>query len=138
MLKNLHHVGVIVKSLDNAVKRYSDILQLDPSKVPTFNDNRVKLGFLKIGDNIIELIEPTATGNRFAKHLKEKGEGLFHLSMYSDNYDLDIRTLKEKGYKLEEEIVSPEVKMAWLSPENTGGIWIEVINSAGLPPDSKK
>jgi hypothetical protein len=98
----------------------------------------VRLVWLPIGDNFIELIEPMDTKTRFARHLKENGEGFFHISVFAEDYDKEIKTLKEKGYKLEEEsfvfLPGSKVKLAWLSPKQTKGAWIEIVDMASLPP----
>lgn len=137
MLKNLDHVGIVVNNLDNSLKRYCDILNLNPAKLHTFSDGRVKLSLMPMGGGLIELLEPITSGSRFSQHLKEKGEGLFHLAFYSNDYDSDIKALKAKGYKLEEETATQSpgnsVRMAWLPPEATGGIWIEIFDKIITP-----
>lgn len=141
MFKRLDHVGVVVKNLDEALKLYGDILRLSPWDLGTIilKDLGVKLALLPIGDNFIELLEPISTKGRFARYLREKGEGLFHLSIFTEDFDAEVKALKEKGYKLEEEVTTQlfsgfNVRLAWLSPEETTGLWIELVDLASLPP----
>ena len=141
MFKNLDHVGIVVKNLDEAIKLYGNILRLTPSDmgIVTLRDLGVKLALLPIGDNFIELLEPIGTEGRFARHLREKGEGLFHLSIFTEEFDTEVKALKEKGYKFEEEATTQlfsgfNVRLAWLSPEETTGLWIELVDLASLPP----
>lgn len=142
MFKKFSHVSHVVKSIDEAIKLYGDILRLTPWDlgVLTLKEQGVKLVWLPIGDNVIELIEPIDDKTRFARHLQEKGEGFFHMSILAEDYDVEIKTLKEKGYKLEEDSFAlleggSEGRMAFLVPEQAKGVWIEILDmkSISLP-----
>ena len=79
------------------------------------------------------MIEPIGSESRFAKHLKERGEGLFHIAIFIEDWDEKIRELKEKGFTVEvQEAKAPGVsgtlKLGWLQPKDTRGVWIELIN----------
>ena len=89
MFKKLDHVGIIVKNLDEALKLYSDIFGLNSSdmNIVSIKDAGIRIVLLPIGDNSIELIEPSGTKSRFAQHLRERGEGLFHLSIFTEDFD---------------------------------------------------
>ena len=142
MLKKLDHVGIVVKDLDKALEQLGDMLQLTTADIEIIEvkDIGVKIALLPIEGALIELLEPIGTQNRFARHLQEKGEGLFHLSMFATNYDKEISVFREKGYHLEEECTAQlfkghTVRLAWLSPEQTTGAWIEIVDIDTLPPE---
>jgi methylmalonyl-CoA/ethylmalonyl-CoA epimerase len=135
MFKKFNHVSHIVKNLDEAIKMYSDILRISPWDVGVVTTKEVKLVWLPLGDNFIELMEPIDSENRFARHLEEKGEGFFHISIFADEYDTEIKALKEKGYELDEESFmfgGVQARLAFLSPEQTKGAWIEIVDIAGM------
>ena len=75
------HLGIVVKDINAAAKIFSEMLGLTPWDEAVVEDskNGVRLLSLPMGNTFIELIQPTRSDNRFAKFLKEKGEGLFHL-----------------------------------------------------------
>lgn len=143
MFRKFNHVSHIVKNLDEAIKLYSDILHVAPWDIGVVTLKEVKLVWLPLGDNFIELIEPVDNESRFAQHLREKGEGFFHISIFADDYEAEIKALKEKGYKLDEEsfmFCGVQAKLAFLSPEETKGAWIEIVDIAGMnsPPVSSE
>ena len=90
-----HHLGIVVKDLDIAAKRYSDILGLAEwdKKIVEDSENGVRILSLPTGNTFIELIQPIRSDNRFARFLEERGEGLFHLCFFTEEFDKDIEHL---------------------------------------------
>jgi methylmalonyl-CoA epimerase len=135
----LDHVGIVVKDINEAASLYEKMLGLTPWKRGVTEDSEegVKLLSLPIGDTFVELIQPTNPQNRFAKFLKERGEGLFHLSFLSEDYETEVAGLKKKGYTVEEQVVNAfpgsSFRQIWLRPEDTLGVWIELVEMNALP-----
>ena len=104
MLKKVDHVTLVVKDLDKAVKDYEKILHLTPERGRSSELEEIKLAMLPVKDGArIELIEPKPNcTNRIGKFLKERGEGVFGLSVFMDDFDAEVKALKEKGVKVEE------------------------------------
>jgi methylmalonyl-CoA/ethylmalonyl-CoA epimerase len=141
LFKKLNHVSHIVKNLDEAIKLYSNILHIAPWEMGVITVKDVRLVWLPLGDNFIELIEPLNNEGRFGRQLKEKGEGFFHISILAEDYDAEIKALMEKGYKMEEESLmfgGIPAKLAFLSPEETKGAWIEIVDIDGVNAAFKK
>ena len=137
MALNFHHLGIVVRDIESAGKLYGDMLGLKLWKhgISEDKNNGVLLLSLLVGNTFIELLQPTRPDNRYAKHLGEKGEGLFHLCFNSDDFDNEVNAWKEKGYIVEEEMAGafegPPFRLAWISPESTTGVWIELADNAG-------
>jgi methylmalonyl-CoA/ethylmalonyl-CoA epimerase len=144
----LDHVGIVVKDLEETIKLYGDIFGVTPwdkgiTEVPGVDLRQTQL---RIGKNYLELLQPVETDgpstNRTARGLRERGEGLFHLSVFVDDFDTRIKALKEKGFNPEEEEVDDlfpgyNVRLAWLKPEETKGVWIEFVDETSLPEGFK-
>ena len=137
MAITFHHLGIVVRDIHAAGKLYSDMLGLKlwEQGVAEDKNNGVLLLSLLVGDTFIELVQPTQPDNRFARHLEEKGEGLFHLCFNSDDFDSEVNAWKEKGCVVEEEragaFEGPGFRLAWIAPESTTGVWIELADNAG-------
>lgn len=145
MLTKMDHVGIVVKDINKALKLYGDMLRLTPTSlgIMTIKDVGVKAVLLPVGDNFIEFLEPIGTESRFAKHLKTRGEGLFHISLFTPDYSAEVKRLRAKGHKVEEEVTRDlfagyAVKLAWLPPQETNGVWVEITDLASLPPNPGK
>ena len=142
MFGKLHHVGHIVKNFEEGLKLYKNKFGLTPEgdiiELTSFGSRII---FFPFGDTIIELIEPAAPPDPAGRCLKERGEGLFHLSFLADDYDKEVKELREKGFTVEEytlDGVFPGYtpRIAFLAPEETQGIWIEIMDPTTSPPDT--
>jgi methylmalonyl-CoA/ethylmalonyl-CoA epimerase len=137
----LDHVGHVVKNLDEARKFYEEKLGLTPKLVINHPQFDSKMIFYPFANIELELIQPSTTRQGYASRcLKERGEGIFHLSFVPDDYDAEVKVWREKGFIMEE-IVSEEVRgsvrLAFLKPEETYGLLIEFVdatNLSGPPP----
>ena len=140
MFKKLDHVGVAVNNLEKAMEVFHDVLGLSPTEMGIFSSKEmgVRGALLPIGNNSIELLEPIDPEGRIGQYMKAKGEGLFHLTIFADDFDAEIAKLEEKGYqmeKLEGELFPGfSLKAVFLSPEQTLGVPIEIVDVDSLPP----
>lgn len=143
MFTTLHHIGIVVRNREEAIKKYSGIFHLAPSDITRkeYKEKGLRTCLFRVGGMLIELLEPSEIENRYAKRLREIGEGLFHLCIFTDSFDEEVSLLKKEGYHLEEETntkISADyaVKLAWLVGEETTGVWIELVDAATHPPIS--
>lgn len=129
-----HHLGIVVRDINAAAKLYRDLLGFQTWEHGVAEDkvNGVLLLSLMCDNTFIELVQPTRDDNRFARHLKERGEGLFHLCFNADDFDAELKGWKEKGAVIEEELAhsfdGPPFRLAWIAPESTTGVWIEMCD----------
>ena len=79
MITKVHHVGVVVRDMEQAMRFYRDTLGLALHKLETIQEQGVKAALLTLGDSEIELLEPIVTDNGVARYLERKGEGLHHI-----------------------------------------------------------
>jgi len=140
MIKKVDHATMVVKNLDEAIKTFEKILRLTPEGgfIRSFPECRLAMLPTESGARI-ELIEPdTAVDSRFARFLRERGEGVFGLSIFVDDFDTEVRTLREKGVTVEDDMQAalfPEnpFRIAWVPPEEGHGVWIELVDLEALP-----
>jgi catechol 2,3-dioxygenase-like lactoylglutathione lyase family enzyme len=134
MSLKLDHVGHVVNNIAEARKLYEEQLGLVPRIAmdhPVFGARMIFYPFANIE---IELIQPSNIPDDFARRcLNERGEGIFHLSFVPDNYDAEVKALREKGFAVEEIIIDEPTRkparLAFLKPEETHGLWIELVDS---------
>ncbi len=84
---------------------------------------------LPVGDAFIELIQPVEEEGRFAEQLKERGEGLFSVSIEVDDLDEAVAHLRGKGADVSdpEQGIWPGSRIARVSQSSTYGVSLQLI-----------
>jgi methylmalonyl-CoA/ethylmalonyl-CoA epimerase len=123
------HIGVAVKSIDDAKRLYSDLLGLSHAGSETVAEQKVTTAFFPVGDTEVELLESTAPDGPIAKYLEKRGEGVQHVAFRVENIEEALAELKAKGVQLIDE--KPRrgaggAKIAFLHPKSTYGVLVEL------------
>lgn len=132
-VKSLNHVGIAVRSIDEQRPFYEGALGAEfecYEEVPT---QKVKVGFFKVGDVRLELLEPTDPASPIAKFLEARGEGLHHLAFTVDDIEARIADLKESGLRMIDEtprLGAHNMKIAFAHPKSTHGVLTELCEPA--------
>ena len=113
MIKKIHHVGIVVRSADEAMKFYRDALGLKVTVDRVIEDQGVRGILLEIGGSEIELLEPTRDDTGVAKFLESRGEGMHHICFESDDVDAELEGARQKGIQLIDE--KPRLGLAGIS-----------------------
>jgi methylmalonyl-CoA epimerase len=100
MIKKVHHVGIVVRSLEEGCRFYRDILGLPLHKEATIEEQGVKAALLTLGDCEIELLEPIDPQGGVGRFLERRGEGLHHICFETDDIEGELAGLKERGVEL--------------------------------------
>jgi len=102
VIKDVHHVGIAVRDLGQALAFYRDTLELPCVKEGEMTARGVRVAMLAAGQSYLEVIQPTAAASPFAKHIEERGEGLHHVALWSSEVDADVAKLRDLGVALED------------------------------------
>jgi catechol 2,3-dioxygenase-like lactoylglutathione lyase family enzyme len=144
MFRKIDHVTMVVKNMEEALKSYEKILGLKPENRPIGNLAEARVAMLKTPEGArIEFIEPKAgTKTRFSRFLEGRGEGVFGLSIFVNDFDKEVKALRDKGVKVEDDYqasIHPNYpfRIAWVPPEEGHGVWLEFVDSEALPPGIK-
>src|SRR3954452_2500942 len=78
-LGKVHHVALIVRSLEDAGRFWDGTLGLELETVMDIASDRVRIAFLTVGESKVELVEPTDDTTGVARFLASKGEGFHHV-----------------------------------------------------------
>ena len=69
MIQKIDHLGIAVRSLDESVAYYENVLGLRCEGREEVESQKVKTAFFSVGDTHIELLEPTTDDSPIAKFL---------------------------------------------------------------------
>ena len=130
MFIGMDHVGVAVKSLDEAIKTYRDTLGFKLEGVHIMAEQKVKVAFLSSGgETHVELLEPLGSEGTIAKFLETRGEGIHHLAIRVKNIVQVLEEFKKNGIALIDE--KPRTgaegkRIAFVHPRSTRGVLLEL------------
>lgn len=145
MIEKIDHVTMVVNNLEEAMASFHGILHLEPTAMGIV-DHAPECRLVMLPTNggaRIELIEPNPDyDSRFSRFLKERGEGVFGLSVFCADFDAEVKSLKARGVPVEEEtqgFLFPETpfRLAWVPPGEAHGVWVELVDAAALPDFEK-
>ncbi|MGI8659236.1 MAG: VOC family protein [Candidatus Limnocylindria bacterium] len=137
MIGPVHHVAVVVRSIDESLPRYRELLGLEPDAEPiVFEPQGVRLCFLSTGPEPaakIELIEPVDPGGGVARFLASRGEGLHHVCLTTDDLPGSLGRLADREAELIDRAARPGAHgaVAFVHPRTLNGVLWELLGIAG-------
>ena len=126
---HIEHIGIAVKSLDEAIPFYEKVLGLDCYSIEEVKDQKVKTAFFKLGQTKIELLEPTDPESTVAKFISKKGEGIHHIAFAVNDIDRKLKEVEEKGVRLIDNVSrkgAEGMDIGFLHPKSTFGVLTEL------------
>jgi len=128
----VHHVGIAVPSIDDAMHFYGDKLGLALHDSLELPDRQLRVAFVKADNMLIELLEPTDPDTPVARFLERRGPGLHHLCFGTPDIREHLRDLRDKGVELIDEEPRPGAhgEVAFLQPASALGVLVELIQAS--------
>ncbi len=128
MIEKIHHIGLAVKSIDEALKGYLALgLHVEGSEVVA--EQGVKVAFLPVGETHLELLEPTGESSPVARFLASRGEGMHHICLAVSDIEAALAELKRQGLRLIDDkprIGAGGARIAFVHPSGMHGVLIEL------------
>ena len=139
---HLHHVAIVVRSIEASLPRYRDLFGLAPEADPiVFVAQRVRLCFIPTGPEPaarIELVEPIDDDSGVARFLASRGEGVHHLCFVTDDLPRELEHLAAREAELIDREPRPGAHgtVAFVHPRTLNGVLWELLEtqSAQLKP----
>ena len=127
-LTHIEHLGIAVKSLEEAIPYYENVLGLKCYAIEEVADQKVKTAFFMIGQTKLELLEPTCPESTIAGFIEKRGEGIHHLAFATDDVAACLAEAEEKGVRLIDKAPRPgaeQMMIAFVHPKSTKGVLTE-------------
>ena len=100
MITGIHHINFVVKDLDDAIARYSRLLdgaQFERARLAGRSADTAKT---KVGETWLVLVQPTDNDGVPARHLAERGEGFFMISFATDHLESQVAACKANDLRV--------------------------------------
>ncbi len=128
----LDHIGIAVRSLEQALKFYRDTLGLRVAAFETLPGEKVRVAILPLGETRLELIEATTADSPIARFLEKRGEGIHHIAIEVEQLPEHLRQLGAAGVQLippKAAAGAGEHKYAFLHPTSCCGVLLELVEA---------
>jgi methylmalonyl-CoA/ethylmalonyl-CoA epimerase len=128
MIRQIQHIGIAVRSLQDAIPFYRDVLGLPFLGTEEVAEQKIRAAIFRVGESTIEVIESTAPDGPVGKFLEKNGEGIHHLCFQVEDAAAALAHAKGKGARLIDE--TPRVgvhgmRIGFLHPKSTFGVLTE-------------
>jgi methylmalonyl-CoA/ethylmalonyl-CoA epimerase len=134
MIKKVDHIGIAVKSLENTLPFYTDVLRLSLLGVEEVESQKVKVAFLKAGETKIELLEPTSEESPIAGFIAKRGEGIHHVAFGVASIEERIAEMKDQGIRMIDDqprLGAGGAQIAFMHPKSAAGVLVELCEKKG-------
>ena len=128
--RGVHHVGVAVIDLDDAVERYARLFDATLEHRDAVGEHGVEAASMLVGEARIELLTPTGDDTPVGRFLAKRGPGMHHVAYEVDDVADEIERLARAGVQLIDE--TPRrglfgLEVAFLHPDSVYGVLTEVV-----------
>ncbi|NLK48164.1 MAG: methylmalonyl-CoA epimerase [Bacteroidales bacterium] len=128
-ITHIEHLGIAVKSLEEAIPFYEEVLGLKCYAIEEVAEQKVKTAFFMVGQTKIELLESTDPEGPVGKFIEKRGEGVHHLAFAVEGLQENLNYLEGKGVRLINKTPrkgAEGLNIAFLHPKSTFGVLTEL------------
>ncbi len=128
MIKQVSHLGMAVKDLEEAREFYRSVFGLESSEPIIGGDGTIRVSMVRVGSTLIELLQPIGNEGVMAKFLEKRGEGFHHICYEVEDIQAEIASVKAAGLEvLGEPKPGAEGMSVFLHPGGTHGVLVEFV-----------
>lgn len=127
-VKHIEHIGIAVKSLEESIPYYENVLGLKCYAIEEVKEQKVKTAFFIVGETKIELLESTDPEGPIGSFIEKKGEGVHHIAFAVEDLQSALNEAEEKSIRLIDKQArkgAEGLNIAFLHPKSTGGVLTE-------------
>ena len=130
--RGIHHLGVAVADLDEAVATYERLLGAELEHRELVPDQGVEAASLRVGAGRVELLASLGEETPVGKFLAKRGPGMHHVAYEVEDVGEALGELSAQGADLIDE--QPRegmfgLEVAFVHPESMHGVLAEIVSS---------
>jgi methylmalonyl-CoA/ethylmalonyl-CoA epimerase len=130
--RGIHHVGLAVADLDEAVSTYERLFGGRLEHRVRVDDQGVEAASVRVGSDRVELLAPLGEDTPVGKFLAKRGPGMHHVAYEVDDVRVFLRELAGHGVELID--AEPRrgmfgLEVAFVHPDSVHGVLTEVVSS---------
>jgi methylmalonyl-CoA/ethylmalonyl-CoA epimerase len=128
--RGIHHLGVAVEDLDEALSTYERLFGAELEHRATVPDQGVEAAAVLVGDGRVELLEPLEADTPVGRFLANRGPGMHHVAYEVEDVQAAVASLAEAGAEMIDERPRPGLfglQVAFVHPDSVHGVLAEVV-----------
>jgi methylmalonyl-CoA/ethylmalonyl-CoA epimerase len=130
-VKGIHHLGVAVDDLDEAVATYERVFGARLEHRESVPEQGVEAAAVLVGESRVELLAATGEETPVGKFLADRGPGMHHVAYEVDDICAYLLSLDEQGV----EVIDSEprqglygMQVAFVHPRSVHGVLSELVS----------
>jgi methylmalonyl-CoA epimerase len=134
MLNRIYHLGYAVEDIEAASRFYSENFGAEPTEPEVVEEQGIVATTFRVGESMIELVQPTRPDSPVGRFLERRGEGVHHVAYEVEDLETALRELKRSGVELVDE--EPRrgaggTRVAFVHPKSAFGVLTELVELPG-------
>jgi len=129
--RGIHHVGVAVVDLDEAVRTYERLFGGRLEHRARVEDQGVEAASIRVGDSRVELLAALGDDTPVGKFLARRGPGMHHVAYEVDDVRSAVADLAGAGVELIDAVPREGMfglEVAFVHPDSVHGVLSEVVS----------
>lgn len=129
MLKEIGHLGIAVKNIDQAITAFSKVLDLPKPDILDVPEKKMKVAILKLQGVSLEFLEDYSDAGPLKKFVEERGNAIHHFCLETEDIEKEIENLVSRGTEMRDH--EPRMglrgkKIAFIHPNAMDGLTVEL------------
>jgi methylmalonyl-CoA/ethylmalonyl-CoA epimerase len=128
--RTIHHLGVAVDDLDEAVSTYQRLFGASLEHRSTVADQGVEAASLRVGSGRIELLAALGEDTPVGRFLAKRGPGMHHVAYEVEDVASELAALEREGVELIDAAPRPGLfglQVAFVHPDAVHGVLSELV-----------
>ena len=130
--KGIHHLGMAVEDLDEAVDTYLRVFGAELEQRETVPDQGVEAAAVRVGGSRVELLRPLGADTYVGRFIAKRGPGMHHVAYEVADLRGQLKRLADEGVQLVD--LEPHrglfgLEVAFVHPDAAHGVLAELVSS---------
>jgi methylmalonyl-CoA epimerase len=129
--KGIHHLGVAVDDLDEAVDTYQRLFGAEVEGRDTLESQGVEAVAVRLGESRVELLGSLGEDTPVGRFLAKRGPGMHHVAYEVDDLPRGLADLAGQGVHLIDDVPHRGLfglQVAFVHPESVHGVLAELVS----------
>lgn len=137
-IRRIDHVAIAVRDCDKATEQYVKLLGAEHVRTEELQEKAgmVRVAYLRIGENVLSLVQSLEPGGFIDRHIEKHGEGLHHMGLEVDDLDAFVNDVEAQGFTIPLRDEFSNRREVVLRPRDANGVVLQVLQWTDGAADS--